>query len=33
MLGTSAMKIGENQEEAAEKRKSVFMDIFCRKRD
>jgi len=27
------MKIGENQEEAAEKRKSVFMDIFCRKRD
>ena len=32
MLGTS-MKIGENQEEAAEKRKSVFMDIFCRKRD
>jgi len=27
------MKIGENQEEAAEKGKSVFMDIFCRKRD
>jgi len=27
------MKIDENQEEAAEKGKSVFMDIFCRKRD
>jgi hypothetical protein len=25
------MKIGENQEEAAEKRKSVFMDIFLSK--
>ena len=30
MLGTSCH---ENQEEAAEKGKSVFMDIFCRKRD